>query len=139
MREMWEETNIQEKDVCVVRGIDPLEEEFKGSNDVTYLHKYYITCAPDGKADQSFEQCFRENAHIRREVGNIQWCTLDDALSRIRDTNEEKKKVLLRAAHLLSVYCPLFLGSTAFKWRGAGISPPPSPLLDGASGPPSVV
>ena len=133
MREMWEETNIHEKDVCVVRGLDPLEEEFKGTNDIIYLHKYYMTFVPDGKGAQSFDQCFKENPHIRREIGNIKWCSLDEAVTHIRDTNEEKKKVLLRAAHLLSVYCPLFLGSGAFKWRSAGAmsTPPPSPLLGG--------
>jgi 8-oxo-dGTP pyrophosphatase MutT (NUDIX family) len=137
MREMWEETNIQEKDVCVVRGLDPLEESFKGTNDITYLHKYYITYVPDGQGQQSFEQCYQENPHIRLEIGDIQWCTLEEALSRIRDTNDEKKKVLLRAAHLLSVYCPLFLGSTSFKWRGAAAAAagPPSPLLRSAPAP----
>lgn len=131
MREMWEETNIQEKDVCVVRGLDPLEEEFRGTNDVTYLHKYYMTYVPDGRAEQTFEQSYEENPHIRREIGNFRWCSVPEAMALIRDTNEEKRKVLLRAAHLLSVYCPLFLGGSAFKWRGAGAgaSAPPSPLL----------
>jgi 8-oxo-dGTP pyrophosphatase MutT (NUDIX family) len=136
MREMWEETNIHEKDICVVRGLDPLEEEFRGTNDITYLHKYYVTYVPDGTGGQSFEQSFKENPHIRREVGDIQWCSLERALSYIRDTNEEKRKVLLRAAHLLSVYCPLFLGSTSFKWRAAGPSAPPSPLLGGGTAEP---
>ena len=134
MREMWEETNIQEKDVCVIRGLDPLEEEFKGSNDITYLHKYYITYVPDGRAEQTFQQCSLENTHIRREIGDIRWCRLEDAVGLIRDTNEEKRKVLLRAAHLLSIYSPLVLGTSTSKWRGAGASTPASPLL-GASMP----
>jgi 8-oxo-dGTP pyrophosphatase MutT (NUDIX family) len=112
MREMWEETNIRERDVFVVRGMEPLEEEFRGSNDVVYLHKYYMTYVPPGKGEQPFEQIVKENVHVRREIGDIRWCSLEEALSIIRPENQEKKKVLLRASHLLRQFCPILLGAS---------------------------
>lgn len=124
MREMWEETNIRERDVVVIRGMEPLEEEFRGSNDVVYLHKYYMTYVPPGKGEQSFEESVKENGHIRREIGDIRWCSLQDALQRIRPGNEEKRKVLLRAFHLLTKYCPILLGASP-KW---------SAIVSGGSG-----
>jgi 8-oxo-dGTP pyrophosphatase MutT (NUDIX family) len=118
MREMWEETNIRERDVLVIRGMEPLEEGFRGSNDVVYLHKYYMTYVPEGKGGQSFIDAHRENPHVQREVGNIRWCTVDEALQLIRPENTEKKAVLLRAGHLLQQYCPILLGA-----GGSGQSP----------------
>jgi 8-oxo-dGTP pyrophosphatase MutT (NUDIX family) len=122
MREMWEETNIRERDVFVIRGMEPLEEEFRGSNDVVYLHKYYMTYVPPGKGEQTYEQVIRDNAHVRREIGDIRWCSLDEAVSLIRPENEAKKKVLLRASHLLHHFCPILLGASP-KWSVLGASP----------------
>ena len=111
MREMWEETNIRERDVLVIRGMEPLEEEFRGSNDVTYLHKYYVTFVPEGRGDKSFLESHRENLHIQREIGDIRWCSLEEGLQLIRPDNTEKRAVLLRASQLLHQYCPVLLGA----------------------------
>jgi 8-oxo-dGTP pyrophosphatase MutT (NUDIX family) len=144
MREMWEETNIREQDVCVIRGMEPLEESFRGSNDVAYLHKYYMTYVPAGKGEQSYTTIVRENEHAQREIGDIRWCTLEEALQRIRPQNEEKKKVLLRASQLLRQFCPILLGASP-KCSSLGMSggaggaaaatiPPLSPSLGPLAG-----
>ncbi len=116
MREMWEETNIQEKDIAVVRGIEPLEEVFTGSNHVTYLHKYYIGYAThDGNGGVDIEAAAAMNEHIQREIGAIRWCSLEEGLSLIRPENREKRQVLLRTHNLLQTYCPLLLGASP-RW-----------------------
>ena len=52
-----------------------------------------------------------KNEDMTREVGAIEWMTMEQACSRIRPENVEKKEVLLRAGSLLRSYCPLLLKS----------------------------
>jgi 8-oxo-dGTP pyrophosphatase MutT (NUDIX family) len=108
MREMWEETNISEKDICPFRNLDAIEENFVGTNNVSYCHRYYIAYAPAGVGEQALET-IENNEHIRREVGAIQWFTLDEAIKHIRDVNPEKRDVLLRVNSILQTYYPLRL------------------------------
>ena len=102
MREMWEETGVTEEDVIPIQNIDPLTESFFGSNHVHYCHKYFVVWVPD-KVNISFDE---SNEHMRREIGNLQWFSLEDALKNIRPENVEKKEVLLRAASLFRNLCP---------------------------------
>jgi 8-oxo-dGTP pyrophosphatase MutT (NUDIX family) len=103
LREMKEETGLQPNEVFVVHNLEPLVETFLGSNRVNYCHKYFIIYVPDGstvKYDPS-------NPHMKREIGNIQWFSLPDALQQIRCENLEKKEVLVRLGSLLRNYCPI--------------------------------
>jgi hypothetical protein len=45
-----------------------------------------------------------------REIGNIGWFNLNDALEKIRPDNIEKREVLLKVSSLLRNYCPLYIG-----------------------------
>ena len=114
MREMWEETNISESQIVPTRGLEPLLEEFVGSNSVRYCHKYYIAYAPPGIGDEGYAAAASVNVHIRREVGDLRWCTLQEALSLL--SAEPKRDVLLRAHGLFKQYCPLRL-SSVLRWR----------------------
>lgn len=103
LREMREETGLDESDVQIIHNMEPLHETFFGTNHVHYCHKYFVVYVPDGeqvKYDTS-------NLHMRREIGNIQWFPLNDALAKIRPDNVEKREVLLRLGSLLRNYCPL--------------------------------
>ena len=102
MREMEEETGVKERDVIAIQNIEPLNESFFGSNHVNYCHKYFIVWVPPS-VNIKFNS---ENDHMRREIGDIQWLSLDQALARIRPENIEKKEVLLRAASLFRNLCP---------------------------------
>lgn len=114
MREMWEETNIAETQIVTTRGLEPLTEEFVGSNSVRYSHKYYMAYAPPGVGEEGYAAASAANLHIRREVGDICWCSLKDAIELLRV--EPKKDVLLRAHGLFKMYCPLRLASV-LRWR----------------------
>jgi len=102
MREMEEETGVKEREVVAIQNIEPLIESFFGSNHVNYCHKYFIVWVPPS-VNIKFNS---ENDHMRREIGDIQWLSLDQALARIRPENIEKKEVLLRAASLFRNLCP---------------------------------
>jgi 8-oxo-dGTP pyrophosphatase MutT (NUDIX family) len=103
LREMREETGLSEADVEIVHNIEPLNETFFGSNHVHYCHKYFLVYVPDG----SQVKYSRENPHMRREIGNIGWFTLNDGLQKIRSDNVEKREILLRVGSLLRNFCAL--------------------------------
>jgi hypothetical protein len=41
-----------------------------------------------------------------REIGDLRWFSLEEALAHIREENVEKKEVLLRAASIFRNLCP---------------------------------
>jgi hypothetical protein len=44
---------------------------------------------------------------MMREIGDIRWCTLNDALEKIRPENVEKREILLKVARILRNFCPV--------------------------------
>lgn len=101
LREMKEETGLTESDVSLIQNLDPLHETFFGSNQVHYCHKYFLVYVPDG----SQVKYKPDDPHMRREIGAIGWFSLNEALSKIRSDNVEKREVLLRVGSLLRNYC----------------------------------
>ena len=59
-------------------------------------------CRPD--LEVSMEKC---NHHMLREIGNIGWFTVEEALQKIRPENVEKREVLLRAQGVLRNFMPI--------------------------------
>ena len=89
LRETWEEAGVRARDLAIV-SLEPLLEEFRGSNGVCYRHRYWVAQAPPGLTvgvDPA-------NADQRREVGDVRWCTYTEAMAIIRPYNAEKKAVL---------------------------------------------
>jgi 8-oxo-dGTP pyrophosphatase MutT (NUDIX family) len=111
MREMFEETGVKENDVIPINNLEPLVESFFGSNHVHYCHKYYLIWVPR-ELNISFDN---KNEHMRKEIGDIQWVSLEKGLSLIRQRNVEKKEVLLRAASIFRNLCPFPVGSKSGK------------------------
>ena len=48
-----------------------------------------------------------EHPHMPREIGGIQWCSLDEAISKIRPDNVEKREVLLKAGKIMRNFYPV--------------------------------
>jgi 8-oxo-dGTP pyrophosphatase MutT (NUDIX family) len=117
LRELKEETGLTETDVIPVKNMETMRELFFGSNRIQYCHKYYIFFVPEEK-ELVYD---RTNPHMRQEIGDLRWCSIEDGLHLIRPDNSEKREVLLRVSNLLRKYCPLRLGNqppNAFQ-RGA--------------------
>jgi len=115
LRETWEETNIKAAQIITIDNMDPITEVFTGSNGIEYCHKYYIAYTCHGVGEQNVEDAAKTNEHIKREVGDIRWCSLEEALSLIRKENPEKHDVLLRVDAILKRFCALQLGSPALN------------------------
>lgn len=103
IREFQEETNIDRKDFELIHNIQPLTETFFGSNQVHYCHKYYLAfCNSDLSVSLT-----AENPHMSREIGDIRWLTLEQAIQKIRPDNVEKREILLKTGRILRNFFPI--------------------------------
>jgi len=97
LRETWEEAGVRKQDLCVIDG-PPLIEEYRGSNGICYRHRYWLAEAPatlEVRMDPT-------NLDQRREISDVRWCSMAEALELIRPYNVEKKEVLVAAMSRLS-------------------------------------
>ncbi len=103
MREFMEETGIHPYEYDIIENLEPISESFYGDNHVYYCHKYFMAyCNHSVEAKMKYD-----DQQMTREIGEIAWCSLDDALSKIRSENVEKREILLRASGFLRNYCPM--------------------------------
>jgi 8-oxo-dGTP pyrophosphatase MutT (NUDIX family) len=103
IREFQEETGLQRNEFTILQNILPISETFIGSNQVHYCHKYYIAIC-----NKSIEvKMNRDNLHMIREIGNIQWCSLDEAIMKIRPDNVEKREILFKAGKIMRNFHPV--------------------------------
>ncbi len=47
------------------------------------------------------------NPHMVREIGGIKWCSLDEAIAKIRPDNVEKREILLKAGKIMRNFYPV--------------------------------
>jgi 8-oxo-dGTP pyrophosphatase MutT (NUDIX family) len=103
VREFQEETSLKRNEFHIIQNTFPISETFFGSNQVHYCHKYYIAIC-----NKEIEvKMMMENPHMAREIGAIQWCSLDEAISKIRPDNVEKREVLLKAGKIMRNFHPI--------------------------------
>jgi len=103
IREFQEETGLHSKDFTILQNTHSISETFFGSNQVHYCHKYYIAiCHKSTQVEMNMN-----NFHMTREVGDIKWCSLDEATSKIRPDNVEKREILLKAGKIMKNFHPV--------------------------------
>jgi 8-oxo-dGTP pyrophosphatase MutT (NUDIX family) len=103
IREFQEETALKRGDFTIIQNTFPISETFFGSNQVHYCHKYYIAVC-----NNNIEvMMMMDNPHMAREIGAIKWCSLDEAISKIRPDNVEKREVLLKAGKIMRNFYPV--------------------------------
>jgi len=103
IREFQEETGLNAKDFTILHNTNSISETFFGSNQVHYCHKYYIAiCHKSIEVEMNIN-----NFHMTREVGDIKWCSLDEATSKIRPDNVEKREILLKAGKIMKNFHPV--------------------------------
>lgn len=94
-REFKEETNIPMKHVSMLN-IQPFEEIFSGTNHVRYRHVYYLAIY---NPSCTSVQDVIVNPHNRsqcREIQAVKWMPYEDAQSKIREINVERKELFKR-------------------------------------------
>lgn len=103
LREFEEETDIKTENIKVLKNIQPFTEEFVGSNNKIYKHIYYI--AQMLKIEEPAINSEKSLQVI--EIGDIKWLSLEEALTKIRQYDIEKKNVLKSVDDLLRKYDPI--------------------------------
>jgi 8-oxo-dGTP pyrophosphatase MutT (NUDIX family) len=103
IREFQEETGLHRNDFTIIQNTYPISETFFGSNQVHYCHKYYIAIC--NKSTQAIMNM--NNPHMTREIGNIKWCSLDEAILKIRPDNVEKREILLKVGKIMRNFHPI--------------------------------
>ncbi len=96
LRETEEEAGVSQS---LLRIVDPtsIVEEYRGSNGIRYRHRYWLAEAP-ATLDVAMDP---DNIDQVREISDVRWCSLDEALTLIRPYCVEKKAALRLAAHRL--------------------------------------
>jgi 8-oxo-dGTP pyrophosphatase MutT (NUDIX family) len=103
MREFYEETGLHKNTYTILKNMNPLEESFFGTNRIHYSHKYFVAlCSPDQKVELN-----DKNIHMCREIGNIGWFSLEDALDKIRKENVEKREMLFKVQSVFRNFMPI--------------------------------
>lgn len=98
LRETYEEAGVRRDQLTIRDTAFPLLEEYRGSNGICYRHRYWLAEAPaslEVRMDPT-------NTDQRREVSDVRWCTLEEALALIRPYNMEKRAVLTTAASMVA-------------------------------------
>ena len=103
IREFQEETGIKRSDFSVIQNTNSISETFYGSSGIRYCHKYYIAvCNNTVEVNLNMD-----DYHMAREIGDITWCSLDEATSKIRPDNIEKREILLKAGKIMKNFHPV--------------------------------
>lgn len=94
-REYEEETGYCRRDLNLIKNILPYEEIFTGSNYKSYKHKYFIARSVNSS---------QQNEYQENEVSDLQWFTYDEAMSKIREYNVERKEILTLVHEMIEEY-----------------------------------
>lgn len=91
-REFFEETGYNNQTYDFLKDYPVIEEQFKGTNGITYKHIYYLV--------KMKESCLKPNVIDSNniiqasEVRNVGWFTFHESCCLIRPYDEEKKNIL---------------------------------------------
>ena len=96
-REFKEETGYNEEDIILLKNLDPIQEQFYGSNNIQYKHLYFLAKFIGNK-----NPIININDKNQvSEISKIGWFTYDEAINIIRPYNIEKKNVLTTTHNFL--------------------------------------
>jgi len=85
VREFVEETSIDITNLHLLERLNPMEEDFIGTNDKNYRHIYYLANSED-ECELSIESNY--------EIGGIGWFTIPEALNLMRTYNEKRIQLI---------------------------------------------
>ena len=97
LREFEEETGYDRNSVSVIKNLVPFEETFVGSNLKSYKHVYFLGYMDD-RTDIAKEM------YQKSEVSEMNWFSMDQCISHIRDYNIEKIDMIKKINKLLEKY-----------------------------------
>lgn len=91
IREFEEETNILRKNITILDRVNSIEEEYIGTDNKTYLHTYYLSTIKNNNEDLNLSGLYQQ-----KEIGDIKWLTINEALNKTRDYHNSKKEIIYK-------------------------------------------
>jgi 8-oxo-dGTP pyrophosphatase MutT (NUDIX family) len=91
IREFKEETNLENKDFCMLTKIRPLEETITGTNGKKYKYVYYVGMINNSENELEID---KTNPDQVSEIGDIKWQTYLEAIDSIRVNRNNRKEIL---------------------------------------------
>ena len=91
IREFYEETNVKPSTYKLYKNIIPIVEEYVGINRVRYKHVYYI-----GNTEHKSRLTLdKDNKDQYTEIKDLQWCSENECLEKIRVYDNNKRNVII--------------------------------------------
>jgi 8-oxo-dGTP pyrophosphatase MutT (NUDIX family) len=90
-REFEEESDLHDGEYIILENINPVIEDFIGTNGVKYRHIYFLAL---NNKDINTIKVNHDNEHQHSEVGDIKFFNYEDGIKIIRPYHTAKKKVL---------------------------------------------
>ena len=97
IREFEEETDLNKEEYTLLENVNPISEEYTGSNGVRYKHIYYFAVYK-GLRELSINLSKSEQFS---EIGDIQWFTIDECYSKIRKEHPTKNDIIRKVHDLM--------------------------------------
>lgn len=97
-REFQEETGLNRMDYEIVDYLDPIKEEFRGSDGIEYFHLYYIAKI---KKEIDFSK-IKPSRIFLEEIKQVSFLNYKDSYRKIRDYDYQKKNVLTKIHKILT-------------------------------------
>lgn len=91
IREFEEETNILKKNITILDRVNGIEEEYIGTDNKTYIHTYYLSTIKNNNEDLNLSGLYQQ-----KEIGDIKWLTINEALNKTRDYHNSKKEIIYK-------------------------------------------
>lgn len=102
LREFKEETGIGMRFIRVCTEMKPFEEVFSGTNKVRYRHIYYVAKYQNNIFDEFTYNDPPKITHMNSmEIRDIKWFTYNEAQSKIREMNVERRELFKRLNHIV--------------------------------------
>lgn len=89
-REFQEESNFKYNEYVVLKNIQSLEEDFLGTNNIRYRHKYFLGISKTDKIP-SIDQ---NNVLQTNEIGKIGWFSYDEVMKILRPYHTERRRLI---------------------------------------------
>jgi 8-oxo-dGTP pyrophosphatase MutT (NUDIX family) len=90
VREFEEESGFVKDDYKLLNKIEPINEQFIGTNGINYKHVYYTALSVTDK----MPNIDPDNKSQADEIGDIGWFTYEEAINLIRSYHTERKRLL---------------------------------------------
>jgi 8-oxo-dGTP pyrophosphatase MutT (NUDIX family) len=99
LREFGEETNLDIKDIKIIKELGVIEEIHMGINKIQYKTIFYPTFyEKDNIINYDYTHNLnKRNKYQKQEVGDIKWLTYEEVLTKFRDYEIEKKNIFIQS------------------------------------------